>query len=96
VSRLKQNTIELQERNEALKEVDKLKDEFLAMTSHEFRTPLNGVIGMTTLLNDTQLNAEQSDFVQHISNSAESLLVLVTDILDLSRLQVWECIGNGV
>ena len=43
---------------------------------------------MTSLLKDTSLTPEQLDYVQHITNSADSLLVLVTDILDLSRLQV--------
>ena len=46
-------------------------------------------LGMTNLLTDTSLNSEQQDYVHHITNSAESLLVLVTDILDFARLQVF-------
>lgn len=60
---------------------------FLANMSHEVRTPLNAVVGMTTLLMDTPLGDEQRDFVRTIQASAESLLEIVDDILDFSKAE---------
>lgn len=63
------------------------KSSFLAAMSHEIRTPMNGVLGMVQLLKKTELSVKQQRFVECIQGSAESLLVILNDILDYSRIE---------
>ncbi len=68
------------------------KSQFLATMTHELRTPMNGVLGMSELLSGTQLNQQQQEYVQIVVDSSESLLTIINDILDFSRLEagkVW-------
>ena len=85
--------IAVQERTRALEsavvkmqEALRTKGEFLAVVSHEIRTPMNGVLGMAQLLQMTELTEEQKRYVETIQTSGETLLTIINDILDLSKL----------
>lgn len=83
----KQAEAQMRHSKDAAEEASRAKSEFLANMSHEVRTPLNGVMGMTDLVLDTQLTSEQRTYLETVKFSADSLLKVINDILDFSKIE---------
>src|SRR6185312_3419934 len=82
---LRESEAALQKAKDAAEAANRLKSEFLANKSHELRTPMNGVIGLTDLALDTELTSEQREYLEDVKSSAGSLLRILNDVLDFSK-----------
>ncbi len=91
ITKIKQSEEELKSAKEKAEESDRLKSAFLANMSHEIRTPMNGILGFISLLNDPNLNSEQTNkYSEIIKRSGKRLLDTINDIIDISKIEVGE------
>ncbi|MGE1153873.1 ATP-binding protein [Pseudomonas kitaguniensis] len=87
VTESKQKSIKLSRAKEAAEEAANAKSQFLATMSHEIRTPMNGILGLLELLHSKSMNPDQKHIMQMIDDSAKSLMTVLNDVLDLSKIE---------
>ncbi len=87
VTRRRKAELAMQAARDVAESASKAKSEFLAMMSHEIRTPMNAIIGMTELVLGTRLSIDQREYLTTAQNSAQALLQILNDILDLSKVE---------
>ena len=87
VTKKKKTEEELIKAKQIAEDSTKAKETFLANMSHEIRTPMNGILGMADLLDKTNLDGSQKNYLRLIKNSADNLLVIINDILDLAKIE---------
>ncbi len=94
--RLEEKNTQLFSARKAAEAASKAKSDFLANMSHEIRTPMNGVVGVASLLGETELNEEQREYVRTIERSSATLLALISDVLDLSKIEAGQLLWEQV
>src|SRR5258708_6935168 len=84
---VQKNRTELETLSTEAQAANRAKSEFLANMSHEVRTPMNGILGMTEILMDTRLSQEQTEYLNMVKHSSDTLLQVINDVLDFSKIE---------